>query len=129
MVIDFDKYDLSKAKELASKFGTATLTEMAFQIQNMNLVDKGALLRSLKFQVGTRAGEVDKVGFMYEWYGRFHEQGAENIFGNQGQKLNQNKWRSMAIENNIYKLNEDFTEFYAALIIEAIEIDSVKMKM
>lgn len=129
VVIDFEKYDLSKAKELASKFGTATLTEMAFNIQNMSLFDKGELLRSLKYSVRTKGGEIDKVVFMYEWYGRFHENGAESIFGNSGQRLKENKWRSLAISKTIEQLNEDFKEFYASLIIDEIEIDSVKMKM
>ena len=128
MIYDFKKYDLSKAKELASKFGSAALTEMAFNIQRLDLIDKGNLLRSLKFSVLSKQGEVDRVQFKYEWYGRFHEVGAENIFGN-GQSLPGQHWRSEAIEKNIEGLNADFAEYYASLIIEEITIDSSKMEM
>lgn len=128
VVIDFEKYDLSKAKELASKFGAAALTEMAFNIQQMSLVQKGELLRSLKFSVGTKSGEVDRVNFMYEWYGKIQENGAENVFG-KGVSISPNRWRSAAISQHMEKLNDDFSEFYASLIMDELQVDSVKMKM
>jgi hypothetical protein len=128
MVIDFEKYDLNKAKELARKFGSAALTEMAFKIQQLDLIDRGVLLNSLKFSVRTKQGEVDRVQFAYEWYGRFHEVGAENIFGT-GAALKPTHWRSEAISENLQSLNDDFAEFYQSLIIDAITIDSTKMEM
>lgn len=119
---------MNKAKELARKFGTAAVTEMAFNIQRLDLIDKGNLLKSLKFSVLSKQGEVDRVQFRYEWYGRFHEVGAENIFGT-GKNLKATNWRSEAIEAHIGSLNEDFAEFYASMIIEEITIDSTKMQM
>lgn len=128
MVIDFSKYNLDKAKELARKFGAAAVTEMAFNIQQLDLVDRGNLLNSVKYGVRTKAGEVDRVQFSYEWYGRFHETGANNIFGN-GKELAAKKWRSEAIESTIGSLNDDFAEFYAELILDEIQIDTTKMEM
>lgn len=129
MVIDFTKYDLSKAKELARKFGAAAVTEMAFNIQKLDLVDRGNLLKSLKASVRTKSGqEVDRVQFSYEWYGRFHEVGASNIFG-KGKDLAATNWRSEAINAHIGMLNDDFAEFYAALISDEIKIESTKMEM
>lgn len=128
MVIDFTKYDLSKAKELARKFGAAAVTEMAFNIQKLDLVDRGNLLNSMKYGVRTKGGEVDRVQFSYEWYGRFHEAGANNIFGS-GKELAAKKWRSEAIESTIGSLNDDFAQFYADLILEEIVIDTTKMEM
>lgn len=128
MIIDFEKYDLDKAKDLARKFGSAAVTEMAFQIHNLDLVDKGILVNSLKASVRTSKGEVDRVQFAYEWYGRFHETGAENIFGN-GKNLKATKWRSEAISKNLQSLNDDFAEFYASMIIDEITINSTKMEM
>ncbi len=128
MIIDFTKYDLSKAKELARKYGAAALTEMAFNIQKLDLIDRGILLNSLKSGVRTKDGEVDRVQFSYEWYGRFQEAGANNIFGN-GKELAAKKWRSEAIESTIGLLNDDFAQFYADLILEEIVIDTTKMEM
>lgn len=128
MNVDWSKYDLKKAQDLAKKFGAAALTDMAFNITRLDLVDRGNLLRSLKSSVHSTYGEVDRVQFRYEWYGRFHEVGAENVFG-KGVHLKGLNWRSEAIEKNIGSLNEDFTEYYASLIIEEITIDSVKMEM
>jgi len=126
--IDFSKYDLNKAKELARKFGAAAVTEMAHNIQQLDLVDRATLLKSLKATVKTKSGEVDRISFSYEWYGRFHEVGATNIFG-KGADLPGLKWRSDAISSQMQSLNDDFAQFYADLTIEAITVDSIKMEM
>lgn len=128
MIIDFEKYNLDKAKELARKFGSSVLMEMAFKIQQLDLVDKGILLKSLKQSVRTKAGEVDRVQFSYEWYGRFHETGAENIFGT-GANLKQTNWRSESIGKHLQELNDEFADFYASMIIDEITIASTKMEM
>jgi hypothetical protein len=128
MNVDWSKYDLKKAQDLAKKFGAAALTEMAFNISQLGLVDRGNLLKSLKVSVHQKQGEVDRVQFRYEWYGRFHEVGAENVFG-KGVHLQPLNWRSKAIENHIQGLNQDFAEYYASLILEEIVIDTAKMKM
>ena len=129
MVIDWTKYDLGKAKELAKKFGKAAVTEMAFNIQQLGLVDRGNLLRSLKAGVRTKKEVVDRVVFSYEWYGRFHETGAENIFG-KGASLNARHWRSQAINGQLIDtLSDDFSKFYGDLILEEITVNSAKMIM
>ena len=127
-MIDFSKYDISKAKELAAKFGSAALNEMVMNIHSLDLIDRGVLLNSLKYSVRTKSGEVDRVQFSYEWYGRFQNTGAQNIFGN-GKELEPTNWRSDALSNNLPALNDDFAEFYASLIVEEITVDSVKMEM
>lgn len=126
--IDWNKYDLAKAKELAKKRGNAALTEMMFNIQKMSLVDTGKLLSSVKSSVRTKNGFVDRIQFSYEWYGAVHNHGAENIFG-KGKRLNANAWRSDAINNNLEGLTNDFQQFYAEMIADEIEIESVQMKM
>jgi len=128
LMIDFSKYDITKAKELAAKFGSAALNEMVMNIHSMDLIDRGVLLNSLKYSVRTKGGEVDRIQFAYEWYGRFQNTGAENIFGT-GKALEPTNWRSDALSNNMPELNQDFAEFYASLIIEEITVDSVKMEM
>jgi len=128
MIIDWTKYDINKAKEISQKFGSAALSQMAFNISSLDLVDKGNLLKTLKFQVKNKKGEVDRIQFSYEWYGRFHEVGANNIFGI-GQNIDPKHWRSNAIEQHLKSLDDEFGEFYAQMIIEEVKIDSVKMKM
>jgi hypothetical protein len=128
MIMDFSKYDLKKASEIAKRYGSAALTEMAFNIQSMDLVDKGILLKSLKMSVKTKQGEVDRVQFAYEWYGRFSEVGASNIFG-KGQDLPAMHWRSNAIASQMGGLNDEFGDFYTEMIIKEVVIDSPKMEM
>lgn len=128
MVLDFSKYDINKAREIARKFGSATLTQMIFNIHQLDLVDKGKLLETLKFSVHTSHQEVDRISFSYEWYGKFHEVGATDAFG-KGVTITPKHWRNDAISKNKEQLEQDFTDFYAELIIEEIKIDSVKLKM
>lgn len=128
LMIDFSKYDITKAKELAAKFGSAALNEMVMNIHSLDLIDRGILLNSLKYGVKTKGGEVDRIQFSYEWYGRFQNTGANNIFGT-GKALEPTNWRSDAISNNMPELNQDFAELYASLILEEITVDSVKMEM
>jgi hypothetical protein len=128
MRVDFTKYDEGKAKDLAKKFGSATLTEMMMNIQEMDLVDRAELLHSLKFSVHSKNKEVDRIAFSYEWYGKIQEMGSDNLFG-KGVKIDPRKWRSEAIDNNIDSLNEEFAKFYAELIIEEINIDEIKIKI
>lgn len=128
MIIDWRKYNLAEAKKLAEKFGAGAVSEMAHNISRLSLVDKGNLLRSLKAAVRTRDGFVDRVEFVYEWYGRMHEHGADNIFG-KGENIEATHWRSDAITKHKNELDKDFGDFYANLILEEITIDSAKMKM
>lgn len=128
MVLDFSKYDIDKAREISQKFGSATLTQMVHNIHQLDLVDKGRLLQSLKFSVHTANQEVDRISFSYEWYGVFHEVGASNVFG-KGINLPPKHWRNPAIDGNKAELEKDFADFYAELIVEEIKIDSVNLKM
>lgn len=128
MVIDWNNYDLKKARALARKFGEATVTEMMMNIQNLDLIDRGVLINSIKAGVRTKYGFVDRVQFTYEFYGKFFEYGAENAFG-KGVDLPALHWRNEAISKNMDSLNEDFAEFYASLIADEIDINNVKMEM
>lgn len=128
MRIDWNKYDKAKAQAIAKKFGTAAVTEMMFNITQMGLVDRGTLLRSIKSSVRSTNDEVDRISFTYEFYGRFLEKGANNVFG-KNVKINAHPWRSLAIEKHKSELDQEFAEFYASLILSEIEVDSTKMEM
>lgn len=127
-MIDFKKYDINKARELAKKHGANVMQQMMQNIQSMNLVDKGNLLRSIKYGVRSTKGEVDRILFQYEWYGKFFEIGVDDAFG-KGIVLKKQPWRSNAINEELPQITEDFAEYYASLIIEEIKIDSTKMQM
>jgi hypothetical protein len=128
MLIDFQKYDIKKAREMARTHGAAALDQMMQNIQQMDLVDKGNLLRSLKYSVRSTKGEVDRIQFQYKWYGKFHELGVDNAFG-KGVKLRKQQWRTNAIQQELPNITADFAKYYASLIIEEIQIDSTKMEM
>ena len=80
-MIDFTKYDINKARELARKHGANVVQQMMQNIKEMDLVQKGNLLKSIKSSVRSTKGEVDRIQFSYEWYGKFHEIGIDNAFG------------------------------------------------
>jgi hypothetical protein len=127
-MIDFKKYDITKARELAKKHGANVTQQMMQNIQSMDLVQKGNLLKSIKSSVRSTKGEVDRIQFSYEWYGKFHEIGVDNAFG-KGVKIKKQPWRSMAINQELPQISEDFADYYAQLIIEEIQVDSTKMEM
>lgn len=128
MIIDWSNYDLKKAKELAARFGTAAMAQMVANIHDLDLVDRGILLESLKSTVRTKDGMVDRIEFAYAYYGKFHEVGADNAFGS-GVNLRATHWRSMAISQNLEMLDQDFADYYASLIAESIELPSVTLNM
>jgi phage gpG-like protein len=128
IMIDFKKYDITKARELAKKHGANVTQQMIQNIHSMDLVQKGNLLKSIKSSVRSTKGEVDRIQFAYEWYGKFHEIGVDNAFG-KGVKIKKQPWRSMAINQELPQISEDFADYYAQLIIEEIQVDSTKMEM
>lgn len=127
-MIDFKKYNIQKAKELARKHGANVMQLMQSNIQEMNLVDKGNLLKSIKYGIRSTKGEIDRIQFQYEWYGKFFEIGAEDVFG-KGVEIKPKKWRSKAINQELENISEDFAEYYGSLILEEVQIDSTKMEM
>lgn len=74
-MVDFTKYDLEKAKFLASRLGKSVASSMIENVQSFDLVGKSNLLQSIKSRVSTSRGQVDKISFTYAWYGVFHEIG------------------------------------------------------
>lgn len=129
MRIDWSKYDLSKAVEIADRFGQKALTEMHKQIQDMSLVDKGNLLKSLKFKTKVTQQTVDFIGFKYEFYGKFLQVGVNNAFG-KDVNLAAKTWRSNAFEATVPELSQEFSDFYGELILSEITpIDSVNLRM
>lgn|SRR3989338_4978725 len=128
VAIDWTKYDFGKAKELAAKYGQQIVSQMLANIHQLDLIDRGNLLKSVKYSIRTRDGEVERIQFVYEWYGRFHETGVIDGFG-KGINIPGTQWRSSAMDASKPELDADFAEFYAALILKEISIDSVKMRM
>jgi hypothetical protein len=128
MRVDWEKYDITKARAIANKYAKLTVTEMMFNITKLGLVDKAKLLNSVKSSIRSQQGEVNRVQFSYEFYGRFLENGAKNVFG-KGVTLQPKSWRNSALEKNKEMLDEDFSKFYADLIIGEIKVDNTKMEM
>lgn len=127
--IDWKLYDLSKAREIAKRFGSATILDMAHNLQSLDLVDKGNLLKSLKASPRQSIkGYIDRVEVRYEWYGKFFELGAENVFG-KGVRIMPTPWRKPAIEKNIDSLSEEMTAFYAEIIMKNIESEDLTTKL
>jgi len=125
--VDWSKYNSSEARELARKHGRAILQKMAENLHQMGLIERGVLLKSLKSTEREKAGLIDRIEFSYEFYGKIWETGASNVFG-KGVTLEAKHWRNQAIEELKPALDEEFGEFYAAMIIEEIVLESVKLK-
>ena len=129
MRIDWSKYDLGKAVDIADRFGEKTLIEMHKQIQEMDLINKGALLKSLKFKTKVKEHTVDFIGFEYEFHGKLQQTGVLNAFG-KGVTLPAKTWRSNAYALTVPDLSQEFSDFYGELILaEITPIDSVNLSM
>lgn len=122
----FDQY-LAKAKELADQYGNQIVAQMVTNLHQMDLVSTEKLLRSIKVKTRTKNGDIDRLEFNYEFYGKIFETGAQNAFG-KGVKIVPKHWRNEAIELLKPELDEKFGELYASMIIDEIIIDSVKLK-
>jgi hypothetical protein len=128
MLIDFSKYDIKKAREMARESGKSAVALMQANIHKYDLVDRGTLLKSIRSAVLSKDGEVDRLQFTYEWYGKFQQMGEKNAFG-KGVYLKAKNWRNSAIDQVRPELLQKFADYYAQLIVQEIEIDSSKMKM
>lgn len=126
--IDWTKYDISEARQIAKKFGSAVVQKWTAKLQDLDLVDKGNLLRSLKFSVRAKGIEIDRIEFSYDFYGKIWENGATNVFG-KGLSLKPRPWRNEVLEELKPELDQEFGEFYAAMIINELFIESVTLKM
>lgn len=128
MLIDFTKYDIKKAREMARESGKTAVALMQANIHKYDLINRGTLLKSIRSSVLSKNGEVDRLQFTYEWYGKFQQMGVKNAFG-KGVSLKSKNWRNSAIDEVRPELLQKFADYYAELIIEEIKIDSVKMNM
>lgn len=115
-MIDFTKYDLEKAKFIARKGGKSVLESMIANVQNLDLVNKAELIKSIRTRVSTSKGIVDKISISYAWYGVFHEIG---ISGTQKQFSSGGKFNS---KNPSQKMIKQIAENYNVLEDEAFLI-------
>jgi hypothetical protein len=121
IMIDFTKYDLEKAKYIARKGGKSVLESMIENVQNLDLVNKAELIKSIKTRVSTSQGIVDKISISYAWYGVFHEigiAGTQNKFPSGGEFKSKNPSQKMIkqIAEN-YNVSEDEAFLIARKII------------
>lgn len=128
MAIDWNLYNLEEAKRIALNYGEKAVAKMKARLHELDLVDSGELLKSIKATTKQKFGEVDRVQFSYEFYGAIWENGANNVFG-KGVTLNPKKWRNDVLEALKPELEAEFGEFYAQLIIQELKIESVSIKM
>lgn len=116
----FKYYDEKKAAAIARKIGKKGVTEMAFNIANLGIVDKGELLKSLRVSVKkSEFGEVSGIQFSYLFYGKFFENGAKNLYG-KGTKLEKKPWRNPTLNPLWEESNKEFATYYKTLIEEEI---------
>lgn len=128
MEINWNAYDLNEAKEIALAFGKRVIEEWKTKLHQLDLVDSGKLLESLKATPKSTFDEVTRIEFRYEFYGKIWERGASNVFG-KGTDLHAQPWRDEILEKLKPELDQEFGEFYAKLIIQELTIDSVTLRM
>lgn len=121
MRIDWTRYDEKKAKEIASSFADKTKADMLVAIQTMGLLRTKELLKSVKASVRSEKGEINRIQFTYQFYGRFLEKGTV--------KMQAKKWRDESIASNKPELDKQMAELYAQMMLAELEIESVKISL
>ena len=127
-LINWSKYDLAKAYLLAQRLGDDFIREMSLRLTDLDLVNRGVLLKSLKAKPVVQHLEVTRLQFSYEFYGAIWENGTSNAFG-KGIQLEPRKWRSEAMEGLRADFDQQWADFYADTILKEIELESVQLHM
>ena len=117
--------ELKELELIAREFGTNTTASISNQIARLGLKDKGELLKSIKYRLKKNIGAVEGVTFSYNYYGLFHDVGADNVFG-KGVKLPALNWRASAINPNVPKLADKLAEKYGEIAIKNILFQKTK---
>jgi phage gpG-like protein len=117
--------ELKQLETIAREFGGKTSADISSQISRLGLKDKGDLIRSIKYGLKKNLGVVEGITFSYNYYGLFHDVGADNAFG-KGVRLPARNWRANAINPNAEKLADQLANKYGDIAIKNILFEKTK---
>ena len=119
---DIAHADPARTSQLALEWGQKqAISSLALQLAKLGLKDRAVLINSLKAKIRKKFGEIDSVRIEFEWYGLFHNYGAENAFG-KGVDLPATFWIAMGVNPVIQDLADKVGDYYAEVAIKNIEI-------
>ena len=118
--------DLNEIAAITRKWAREKKKHRIANVSKMGLVDTGKLLASIRSGVRTSQGEAHTIWFKYEYYGLFHDKGADNV-GRGKIKLPAKHWMAKHIYGpNVEDLLEELSEFYMELSIKSIQLTDVR---
>jgi hypothetical protein len=120
------KQEIEEINQIARTWTAQRQMQLVQNLQSMGLVRTGKLIRSVKAGIRLSYGELNSIYFKYEWYGLFHEKGAENV-GRGNIVLPARHWLAPYVYGNqLQELVDKLSEYYMNVTVNALRIDDVK---
>lgn len=117
------KQEIEEINMIVRKWTAERQQKLVANLAALGLDRTGQLIRSVKSGVRLRFGEVDSIYFKYEWYGLFHDKGAENV-GRGKVTLPARHWMAQHVYgNNLEELMKKLSEYYTEVTINALKIE------
>lgn len=118
--------DLNQISAITRKWARDKKKFLIANVAKLGLVDTGELMNSIKSGVRTSQGEAHTIWFKYQYYGLFHDKGAEKA-RRAKIKLPARHWMAKHIYGeNVDDLLQELSEFYMDLSIKTIALSDVK---
>lgn len=97
-------------------------------VSALGLVKTGTLQRSIRGGVRLSYGEVSTIWFKYQYWGLFHDKGAQNV-GRGKITLPAQHWMARFIYGpQLDELLDKLSDFYVDVTLNTIKLDDVKAK-
>jgi hypothetical protein len=85
------------------------------KITEMRVYDSGELYKSLRYELLRNSGnDIDKIEFVYNYYGMFHDRGTINI--------PQREWKGKVFYAQVMRLKEILSEKYVETIVNGVSV-------
>ncbi len=117
------KQEIEEINAIVRKWTAERQQKLIANLSSLGLNRTGQLIRSVKSGVRLKYGEVDSIYFKYEWYGLFHDKGADNV-GRGKVSLPARHWMAQHVYGNQLQLLMDkLSEYYTSVTINALKIE------
>ena len=118
--------ELKKIEEITKKWAQERVSILKGNIQSLGLVRSGTLLRSIRGGVRMSYGEAQTIWFKYQYWGLFHDKGAQNV-GRGNITLPAQHWMARYIYGDqLDDLLDQLGEYYVTVTLNSIKLDDVK---
>lgn len=118
--------DLNEIAAITRKWTREKKKHLIANVSKLGLVKTGKLINSIRAGVRTSRGEAHTIWFKYEYYGLFHDKGAQNA-GRNNIDLPAKHWMARHIYGpNVDELLDELSKYYMDLSIKTIQLTDVK---